>query len=243
MLYNNEEFVKMNYDAKIEFFKKCEKDAIEYQTKTKSEMILIIALYLKESKYVLKDIKHKILEDLGDLVTGRYIDMCLTEEFKPRQIKRKEKIDQKVPLIGADGSTILDESTPNKKSEREDLANLKTPSIAMVPVGQNAEDLVAAPKIDINYVESLERQILAFKGEIGYTDMLAQHRIAKLSRQSIQTLLNASKKCAKFVYITIDIRTNEASKIIADKDWKKVIPKEEKLTPKQKTKVLKKKNK
>ena len=239
MLYNKEEFANLNYNDKIKFFKDCEKEAVEYQTKTKAEMILDIAQYLKRTGYVVKEIKHKILEDLGDLVTGRYIDMCLTDEFKPRQMTKKQK--EQIPMITADVKTVLEHP---KKSDREDLTNLKTPSIAMVPVGQNAEDLVLAPKIDIAYVENLERQVKAFKGEIGYTDMLAQFRVVKLTNPLIQSLINASKKCSKYVYVTLDIRSNEVNKVIIDKDWKK---KEKEETPKTKkqlsNKVLKNKKK
>jgi len=251
MLYNKAEFAKMTYQDKINHFKKCEKEMVEYQTKTKAEMILDIALYLKKTGYVVKEIKNKILEDLGDIVTGRYIDMCLPEEFKPRQMKRKEKAErEKVPqLIAADGFTVLDEPTSHStRGDREDLTNLNPPTVAFNPIGQIVEDFIPgetpapAPKIDIAYVESLEQQIEALKGKIGYTDMLAQYRIVKLSRQSTSSLISASKKCARHVYITLDIRTNEVTKVMSDKEWakgKKDKPEKEKEPDKSKSKSKK----
>lgn len=238
MLYNQEEFSKMDYTQKVDYFKKCEKEAVEYQTKTKSDMVLDMALFLKKSGYPVKEIKHKLLEDLGDLVTGRYIDMCLTEEFKPRQIAKKEKVKQKqVATLGASGETILEPAaSTNTKANREELSRINEPSV----VNENTTpEEISAPPINAAYVESLEQQIAALKAEIPYTDMLATHRIVKLDRITQQSLINASKKCLKYIYMTIDIRTNELTKAIADKDYKKETKAVNK-NDKQKTKSKKK---
>lgn len=76
-------------------------------------------------------------------------------------------------------------------------------------------------KPTLEYVTELERQIQALNGDLPYTDMLATHKVMKLSKLTIKKLISSATKCSKFVYIEVDVRTQEVEKIIPDKEYKK----------------------
>lgn len=237
MLYNKQEFDKLKFAEAVEYFRKCDKYAIDFQTKFKSEMVLGLATKLKAADYPILEIKEKILQDIGDLVSSNYVNMCLTDEYKPRNRNKP------IATIGADGSTIMEPAS--RKTNREELPNVKPTTENSSLQNYESDPANEIQKPSLEYVTELERQIQALNGDLPYTDMLATHKIMKINPSMVKKLISAATKSKKFVYVTVDVRTQEIEKAVADKDYKKeaAAAAEPKTTITTKTKVKGKKSK
>ena len=236
-----QELEKKNVSDGFEYVIKLLDDHINFETKYKSKLILIMAEKLEKTGFPQKEIIEHLIEKFAGKISEQHIRRSLPERFKKptrvaAQIKANEtKAKNKISLAqsnlntntAAATTTIFDDSSNknNDKIEGKPLSNFKPNVESDFPLYSDLKDPLVNPSnnntISIEYVKSLEKTIAALNGEIPYTDCLAIYKIMKMDEIKAIKFENAIKASLKEVVVTVDIRTNNIVQIFTDKEYRK----------------------
>lgn len=226
--FDKKKFDKMDYARKQKYANELEDKDLIYRTKTRIYIIQALAETLEKQEYPILEIKEKIIEGFEGRVSGHYIIKCLPERFKrPQNVtsgkksaearkKQKQAINSATGQLLEEPELQFKEDDDEEDDESEDYtggSNKHEPLPDIQPSIAYSED----------YVQTLEQQVKAMKGSLPYKDVQATQRIAKLSKQTLIKLEEASKKATKEIYTIIDTRTLEIIEVYSDKEYKKLV--------------------
>jgi len=226
---------------------------IEWETKTKAELIRIAAEKYEQAGYPIKEIKELIIERLGNRVKPHYVGQCLDERFKKitKVVAGKKggeaKANKQAAMTNAGvsgSSTVLEPpqhqsdgddayhegEDPATKPVREQLPDIQ-PQLESESVGDfglvqddsESKNDVVMGGYSDQYVKALEEQIQALKGELAYKDCLATLKVVKVDKVTENRIYNASKAAKTHIYLIVDIRSNEIREIFTDTEYQKQI--------------------
>ena len=245
---NEKKLKDMNFEEVIELIKENDLRVREYQDVSKAKLILVAAEKLKESGYPILEIKDVILERLGVSVTRPYLLRILPDEYKKATKiaggkKAAEVVKQKQAITNAGASTVLEPPIVTHESDGEDAyhegydANTKAERHSLPDIQPELEsermsdedekgfislhEEMTKQNYSHEYVQSLEEQVKALKGELPYKDCLATMKVVKVDKVTENRMLNASKAAKTHVYLVIDIRSNEIREIFTDTEYQK----------------------
>jgi len=217
---------------------------IEWETKTKAELIRIAAEKYEQAGYPIKEIKELIIERLGNRVKPHYVGQCLDERFKKitKVVAGKKGGEAKankqqaaMTNAGVSGSSTVLEP-PQHQSDGDDAYH-EGEDPAAKPVREQLPDIKPQlesefaeldggsipPKYSDEYILSLEEQLKALKGELSYKDCLATLKVVKVDKVTENRIYNASKAAKTHIYLIVDIRSNEIREIFTDTEYQKQI--------------------
>lgn len=227
--FDKKKFDKMDYARKQKYANELEDRDLIYRTKTRIYIIQSLAEALEKQEYPILEIKEKIIEGFEGRVSSHYIIKCLPERFKrPQNVTSGKKSaearkKQKQANINSATGQLLEEPELQFKEDDEEEENDESEDYTG---GSNKHeplpDIQPSIAYSEDYVQTLEQQVKAMKGSLPYKDVQATQRIAKLSKQTLIKLEEASKKATKEVYTIIDTRTLEIIEVYSDKDYKKL---------------------
>src|SRR4249920_842083 len=227
---------KKNFDEVITILEDGIDNHLEWEGKTKAELVKIAAEKLLEAGYPPLEIKELIVERLHGKIKEHYVGQCLDERYKKAASiaagkKGIEARKQKQMISNTDASTVMeppehktdgedadyegdDIESSTGKPTREQLPDIKPQleSESELTTLNTAENLGYSQK----YISSLEQQIKALNGDLPYKDCLATLRLVKLDKVTENRILNASRASKSHVYLYVDIRSNEVREIYTD---------------------------
>lgn len=233
-----------NFDEVITILKDGIENHLEWEGRTKAELIKIAAEKLLDAGYPPLEIKELIVERLEGKIKEHYVSQCLDERFKRATSiasgkKAAEAKKQAMANTGASSSSTVMESpehksdgdnadyegddiTAPKKADREQLPDI------MPQLESESEEANEKSRYSEEYVSSLEDQIKALNGDIPYKDCLATLRLVKIDKVTENRILNASRASKSHVYLYVDIRSNEVREIYTDTEYLKKVRTEQK---------------
>src|SRR4249920_1518567 len=233
---------KKNFDEVITILEDGIDNHLEWEGKTKAELVKIAAEKLLEAGYPPLEIKELIVERLHGKIKEHYVGQCLDERYKKAASiaagkKGIEARKQKQAMTNTGASTVME--PPEHKTDGEDADYEGDDIEAVHPVQQREQLPDIRPQLEsenspveiqkvpdfytVEYIEALEEQVKALKGDLPYKDCLATLRLVKLDKVTENRILNASKASKSHVYLYVDIRSNEVREIYTDTEYLKKI--------------------
>ena len=196
-----QELEKKNISDGFEYVIKLLDDHINFETKYKSKLILIMAEKAEKAEYPQKEIIEYLIEVFAGRISEQHIRRSLPERFKKptrvaAQIKaNKTKAKNKLILTqsnstsAAASTTTIFEDYLNKnddKIERKPLSNFKPNVESDISLHSDPESTLVTPSnnntISSEYVKSLEKTIASLNGEISFTNCLTVYRVMKMDK-------------------------------------------------------------
>ena len=243
---------KRNFDEVITILEEGIDNHLEWEGKTKAELVKIAAEKLLDAGYPPLEIKELIVERLNNKIKEHYVGQCLDERFKKatkvaagkKVAEAKKQQAQMVTNTGS--STVLEppehESegddadyegddtaiSTGKPQEREQLPDIRPQLESESEYQDKEEESSNTKRYSEEYVSSLEEQVKALNGDLPYKDCLALLRLVKIDKVTENRMLNASRASRSHVYLFIDIRTNEVREIFTDTEYLQRIKSEQK---------------
>ena len=244
-----------NFDEVITILEEGIDNHLEWEGKTRAELVKIAAEKLLEAGYPPLEIKELIVERLNGKIREHYVRQCLDERFKKATLvasakksaeARKQQQQQQQQMVGATGSTTYTAMEPpehesdgdDPEYEGDDTAIPSTdrqpreqlPDIRpqLESESEQEEEPNNTKRYSEEYVSSLEEQVKALNGDLPYKDCLALLRLVKIDKVTENRILNASRASKTHVYLYIDIRSNEVREIYTDTEYLKKIKLEQK---------------
>lgn len=242
---NFDELKKKNYEEIATLTIKLIDEHIDFETKTKAELIKLMAEKLYEAKYPQYEIRSVIEERLGDRVTRQYLLRCLDERFKkPAKVAAGKQTAEKrasakkaMTNTGSAGSaTVLEEPEQDLDGDSDEYQatkrSLQRDELPKTEYNNETEreeeveeieeiDELERPKYSERYVSDLRKQFNAKEEDTPYQDCLGTIRVVKAPKQRSSKLEEAISKAKNFTVLLIDIRTNELVNAYTDSEWKK----------------------
>lgn len=244
---NLDEIRKLNYDEVGEITKRLIDEANNFENITKKELIVMMAEKLEKDGFPIYEIKDKILETLTpERITREWISHNLDERFKrPKKIAAGKATaaarnagKQAQTNTGVSGSTTVFEDPQEEREQDNDSnegesdaeseafpARGELPDIKPQLESESQDQQVThTPSVNFSdkYVQHLEQQIKALNGEVGYQDCIAEVKVNKLDKTTLNRLYRASDSSNSTVTMLVDIRTNTVTSVYPDKEWNKL---------------------
>ena len=239
-----------NFDEVITILKDGIDNHLEWEGKTKAELIKIAAEKLLDAGYPPLEIKELIVERLEGKIKEHYVSQCLDERFKRATSiasGKKAAEAKKQAMANTGASTVMeppehksdgdnadyegDDITSPKKADREQLPDIM-PQLESEGISNTDYTIqeTGAPRANCSqeYMESLEQQVKALNGDLPYKDCLATLRLVKIDKVTENRILNASRASKSHVYLYVDIRSNEVREIYTDTEYLKKVKSEQK---------------
>lgn len=204
---------KLDIPQTIEYINHQEMNNIEWENYSKKQCIKILAEKYEAADFPIMEIRSEILKHLPFLIP-QYLSKCLPDRFKnPNKVAVNKK---------QSTTQVLEE--PQHHSDGGD-ADFDLEPVIKTPEKLEPENVV---NVDEDYIIDLQNEIKELKEKVALYDPKTPYHlkqenvtIAKLDKVRVTMLQNANTKALKEVVIFIDKRTNEAVKIISDREFEK----------------------
>ena len=238
-----QELEKKNISDSFEYVIKLLDEHINFETRYKSKLILIMAEKIEKTGFPQKEIIEHLIEEFAGRISEQHIRKSLPERFKkPSRVtaqikanatktKNKIALAQQVSNSSVVTTTVFEDalSKDKDKIQRETLPNFKPSIKSDYSLYSDPEDSLATPSssdnntISLEYVKSLEKTIAILNGEIPYSNRLAIYKVMKMDKIKAMQFYEAIKSSLREVVVTVDSRTNNIVQIFTDKGFKKML--------------------